>query len=44
MNGYENVKAAFNKAYVDPTGRIKGDTQTCYVLALYKYRHSRAAS
>ena len=28
------IKAAFNKAYVAPDGRIKGDTQTCYVLAL----------
>jgi alpha-L-rhamnosidase len=28
------LKTAFNKAYVAPDGRIKGDTQTCYVLAL----------
>jgi alpha-L-rhamnosidase len=31
---YEKVKTAFNKAYVQPDGRIKGDTQTCYVVAL----------
>jgi alpha-L-rhamnosidase len=31
---WSEVKAAFNKAYVSPDGRIKGDTQTCYVLAL----------
>jgi len=28
------IKQAFNKAYVAPDGRIKGNTQTCYVLAL----------
>jgi alpha-L-rhamnosidase len=28
------IKAAFNKAYVAPDGRIKGDTQAVYVLAL----------
>ncbi|MEU8874183.1 alpha-L-rhamnosidase [Streptomyces javensis] len=28
------VKAAFNRAYVSADGRIKGDTQTAYVLAL----------
>ncbi|MCX5684349.1 MAG: glycoside hydrolase family 78 protein [Planctomycetota bacterium] len=28
------IKAAFNKAYVSADGRIAGDTQTCYVLAL----------
>jgi len=32
---YENIKAAFNKAYVGADGRIKGDTQTCYVMALW---------
>jgi alpha-L-rhamnosidase len=32
---WEAIKAAFNKAYVAPDGRIKGDTQTCYVLALH---------
>ena len=31
---FEGIKAAFNKAYVSPSGRIKGDTQTCYALAL----------
>lgn len=31
---FEEVKAAFNKAFVEPDGRIKGNTQTCYVLAL----------
>ncbi|WP_262704197.1 MULTISPECIES: alpha-L-rhamnosidase [Streptomyces] len=28
------IKAAFNRAYVSANGRIKGDTQTAYVLAL----------
>jgi alpha-L-rhamnosidase len=32
---FEAIKGAFNKAYVSPDGRIEGDTQTCYVLALY---------
>ena len=31
---FEQIKAAFNKAYVAADGRIKGDTQTVYVLAL----------
>ena len=31
---FGQLKTAFNKAYVAPDGRIKGDTQTCYVLAL----------
>jgi len=31
---FEEIRAAFNKAYVAPDGRIKGDTQTVYVLAL----------
>ncbi|MFO0890370.1 MAG: glycoside hydrolase family 78 protein [Isosphaeraceae bacterium] len=31
---YRDIKAAFNKAYVSADGRIKGDTQACYVLAL----------
>ncbi|MEN6451911.1 MAG: family 78 glycoside hydrolase catalytic domain [Thermoguttaceae bacterium] len=31
---FRQIKAAFNKAYVSPDGRIKGNTQTCYVLAL----------
>jgi alpha-L-rhamnosidase len=32
---YEQIKAAFNKAYVSEDGHIKGDTQTCYVLGLH---------
>jgi alpha-L-rhamnosidase len=32
---FEGIKGAFNEAYVAPDGRIKGDTQTCYVLALH---------
>ncbi|MCG3123548.1 MAG: hypothetical protein GIKADHBN_01968 [Phycisphaerales bacterium] len=31
---FERIKVAFNRAYVSADGRIKGDTQTCYVLAL----------
>ena len=31
---YEDIKRAFNEAYVAADGRIKGDTQTVYVLAL----------
>jgi alpha-L-rhamnosidase len=31
---YEQIKAAFQKAYVKPDGRIEGDTQAVYVLAL----------
>jgi alpha-L-rhamnosidase len=31
---FERIKAAFNRAYVGPDGRIEGDTQTDYVLAL----------
>ena len=31
---YEKVKASFNKAYVADDGRIRGDTQAVYVLAL----------
>jgi alpha-L-rhamnosidase len=31
---FEQIKAAFNRAYVGPDGRIKGNMQTCYVLAL----------
>jgi alpha-L-rhamnosidase len=31
---FEQIKAAFNKAYVKPDGRIEGNTQTCYVLGL----------
>ena len=31
---FEKIKASFNRAYVAEDGRIKGDTQCCYVLAL----------
>ena len=31
----EGIKAAFQETYVSPDGRIDGDTQTCYLLALY---------
>ncbi len=31
---FQQIKAAFNHAFVDSVGRITGDTQTCYVLAL----------
>jgi alpha-L-rhamnosidase len=31
---FGRIKEAFNTAYVASDGRIKGDTQTCYVLAL----------
>jgi alpha-L-rhamnosidase len=31
----ERIKAAFQAAYVSPDGRIEGDTQTCYLLALH---------
>jgi alpha-L-rhamnosidase len=31
---FEQIKTSFNKAYVAADGRIKGNTQTCYVLAL----------
>ena len=31
---FEEIRAAFNAAYVSADGRIKGDTQTVYVLAL----------
>ncbi|MGP8200456.1 MAG: family 78 glycoside hydrolase catalytic domain [Limisphaerales bacterium] len=31
---FKKLKAAFNRAYVGPDGRIEGDTQTDYVLAL----------
>jgi alpha-L-rhamnosidase len=32
---FDAIKAAFNKAYVAADGRIKGNTQTCYVMALW---------
>ncbi len=31
---FDNIKAAFNQAYVAPNGRIEGDTQTGYLMAL----------
>jgi len=31
---FEQIKAAFNKSYVAADGRIKGDTQCCYAMAL----------
>lgn len=31
---FERVRTAFLTAFVDGDGKIKGDTQTCYVLAL----------
>jgi alpha-L-rhamnosidase len=31
---FEQIKAAFNKAYVAADGRIKGNTQCCYAMAL----------
>ena len=34
-NLFERIKEAFNKAYVSQDVRIKGETQTCYLLALY---------
>jgi len=32
---FRDIKAAFNKAYVAEDGKIKGETQTCYLLGLY---------
>jgi alpha-L-rhamnosidase len=32
---FQNIKAAFNRAYVSPDGRIRGDTQAGYALALH---------
>ncbi len=31
---FEEIRAAFNRAYVAPDGRIKGDTQCAYAMAL----------
>lgn len=31
---FEKIKSSFNNAYVQPDGKIKGDTQAAYVLAL----------
>ena len=39
----ERIKAAFNEAYVSPDGRIEGDTQTCYLLALHMDLATRRA-
>jgi alpha-L-rhamnosidase len=30
----EQIRASFQKTYVDADGRVQGDTQTCYVLAI----------
>ena len=32
---FEQIKTAFNEAYVSEDARIKGDTQTCYLLGLH---------
>lgn len=32
---FDDIKQAFSNAYVDADGRIHGDVQTCYVLALH---------
>jgi alpha-L-rhamnosidase len=32
---FDDVKAAFNRAYLKPEGEIEGDTQAGYALALY---------
>lgn len=32
---FDDIKAAFNAAYVEPDGRIKGDTQAGYAMALH---------
>lgn len=32
---FQQIKSAFNPAYVAADGRIRGNTQTCYVMALY---------
>jgi alpha-L-rhamnosidase len=32
---FEQIKDAFNKAYVSADGKIKGETQTCYLLGLH---------
>jgi alpha-L-rhamnosidase len=31
---FRDIKAAFNKRFVKPDGRITGDTQSCYAMAL----------
>ena len=35
MDLNERIKATFRETYVSPDGRIEGDTQTCYLLALH---------
>ncbi len=35
QNRFNNIKSAFNKAYVNHDGTLKVDTQTAYVLALW---------
>lgn len=32
---FRGISNAFTEAYVESDGRVKGDTQTCYVLALH---------
>ncbi|UCG47832.1 MAG: family 78 glycoside hydrolase catalytic domain [Phycisphaerales bacterium] len=32
---FGQIKQAFNKAYVSDDGRVKGETQTCYLLGLH---------
>ncbi|MDH4239767.1 MAG: glycoside hydrolase family 78 protein [Phycisphaerae bacterium] len=32
---FQQIREAFNKAYVSEDGRIKGDTQTCYAMGIY---------
>ena len=34
---FQGIKAAFCRAYVTSDGRISGETQTCYVLALHMH-------
>ncbi|MCC6683202.1 MAG: family 78 glycoside hydrolase catalytic domain [Phycisphaeraceae bacterium] len=31
---FQQIRKAFNDAYVTPDGRVKGDTQACYLMAL----------
>lgn len=32
---FNHIKGAFNSAFVTSDGKVKGDTQTCYLLALH---------
>lgn len=32
---FQEIREAFQKAFVSADGRVKGNTQTCYVLSLY---------